>query len=65
MLVLLGALGIGIRVSFALILIMMAFCLPMARMIAMIVERKAHTRTVRWRSFRGTSDYTAGDSSCR
>lgn len=46
MLVLLGALGIGIRVSFALILIMMAFCLPMARMIAMIVERKAHTRTV-------------------
>lgn len=54
MLVLFGAIEIDIKAAFALFLIMMAFCLPMARVIAMIVEKKAHTRTVGGAVFTGT-----------
>ncbi|HUH65050.1 MAG TPA: prolipoprotein diacylglyceryl transferase family protein [Syntrophales bacterium] len=45
-LVLFGAIGIGMRACVALILIMMVFCLPMAQIVAIVVEGKAHTRTV-------------------
>ena len=54
MLVLFGAIKVDIKAAFALVLIMMAFCLPMARIIAMIVEKKAHTRTVGGAVFAGT-----------
>ncbi|MGO9136579.1 MAG: prolipoprotein diacylglyceryl transferase family protein [Syntrophales bacterium] len=54
MLVLFGAIRIDMKATFALVLIMMAFCLPMARVIAMIVEKKAHTRTVGGAVFTGT-----------
>ena len=40
MLVLFGAIRVDIKATFALVFIMMAFCLPMARIIAMIVEKK-------------------------
>jgi hypothetical protein len=53
MLVLFGAIKVDIKAAFALVLIMMAFCLPMARVIAMIVEKKAHTRTVGGAVFAG------------
>ncbi|HVO66971.1 MAG TPA: prolipoprotein diacylglyceryl transferase family protein [Syntrophales bacterium] len=46
MLILFGAIKIDIRATFVLILVMLVFCLPMARILAMVVERKAHTRTV-------------------
>jgi Prolipoprotein diacylglyceryl transferase len=54
MLALFGAIKVDIKAAFALVLIMMAFCLPMARVIAMIVEKKAHTRTVGGAVFAGT-----------
>jgi hypothetical protein len=54
MLVLFGSIKVDIKAAFALVLIMMAFCLPMARVIAMIVEKKAHTRTVGGAVFAGT-----------
>jgi hypothetical protein len=53
MLVLFGAIKIDIKAAFALVLTMMAICLPMARVIAMIVEKKAHTRTVGGAVFAG------------
>jgi len=53
MLVLFGAIKIDIKATFALVFIMMFFCLPMARVIAMIVEKKAHTRTVGGAVFAG------------
>ena len=46
MFVLFGAIKIDIKASIVLVLIIMMFCLPMARIAAMIVEKKAHTRTV-------------------
>ena len=53
-LALFGAMKVDIKAAFALVLIMIAFCLPMARIIAMIVEKKAHTRTVGGAVFAGT-----------
>lgn len=44
--ILFGALKIDIQATVAIFLIMMVFCLPMARILAIIVEKKAHTRTV-------------------
>jgi hypothetical protein len=44
--ILFGALKIDLRATLALFLVMMAFCIPMARILAMIVEKKVHTRTV-------------------
>ena len=44
--ILFGAININIRATFVLILIMMIFCVPMARILAMVVEKKAFTRTV-------------------
>lgn len=54
MLILFGSIKIDIRATFLLILIMMVFCLTMARIVAMVVERKAHTRTVGGAVFVGT-----------
>ena len=54
MLVFFGAIKVDIKAAFTLALIMLAFCLPMARVIAMIVEKKAHTRTVGGAVFAGT-----------
>jgi hypothetical protein len=53
MLILFGAIKIDITATFVLILIMLVFCLPMARILAMAVERKAHTRTVGGAVFAG------------
>jgi hypothetical protein len=46
MFVLFGSIKIDIKTTFVLIIIMLAFCIPMARIVAIVVEKKAHTRTV-------------------
>jgi hypothetical protein len=46
MFVLFGSIKIDIKTTFVLIIIMLAFCIPMARIAAIVVEKKAHTRTV-------------------
>ena len=53
MFVLFGAIRIDIKATVVLFLIIMMFCLPMARIAAMIVEKKAHTRTVGGAVFAG------------
>jgi Prolipoprotein diacylglyceryl transferase len=46
MFVLFGSIKIDIKTTVVLIIIMLAFCIPMARIVAIVVEKKAHTRTV-------------------
>ena len=46
MFVLFGAIKINVKTTFALVTIMLAICIPMARIVAIVVEKKAHTRTV-------------------
>jgi prolipoprotein diacylglyceryltransferase len=53
MLLLLGAAGISIGGSLLAIVILLAFCLPAARIVAILVEKKRHTFTVGGASFVG------------
>jgi len=41
-----GAIKIDIKTTFAIVTIMLAICIPMARIVVIVVEKKAHTRTV-------------------
>ena len=44
--VLFGSIGVDVRTAFIMIIVMLALCVPMARIVAIVVERKAYTRTV-------------------
>jgi hypothetical protein len=54
MVVLFGSIGVDVKAAFVFIVVMLALCLPMARIVALIVEKKAHTRTVGGAVFVGT-----------
>ncbi len=54
MVVLFGSIGVDVKTTFVFIVVMLALCLPMARIVAIVVEKKAHTRTVGGAVFVGT-----------
>ena len=53
LLILLGAMGLSIPGTMLAILIVLAFCIPAARLMAMLVEKKRHTFTIGGASFIG------------
>lgn len=53
LLILLGAMGLSIAGTMTAILIVLAFCIPSARLIAILVEKKRHTFTIGGASFVG------------
>jgi prolipoprotein diacylglyceryltransferase len=53
LLILLGAMGLSISGTMLAILIVLAFCIPAARLMAMLVEKKRHTFTIGGASFIG------------
>jgi len=53
LLILLGAMGLSIPGTMLAILIVLTFCIPAARLIAMLVEKKRHTFTIGGASFVG------------